>query len=321
MKRRRLRGGVARRIILPVQEERNREVLPSSAAAFPTLIASRDRRTRATQSWLRFLAFFSTLPFAFGGSVRCLIEFTGPGRRVSGIAGAAAVLVTWGWLVSFGGPVDRLRWAWMRRRLRRCPREPWLADHRWSPRGPSASILRQAAGGVGYVPWLFVYVAFVLLRFAPHALLPAAGLFGTLVVWRVWRATSGGRAHLTFTRFPYVPGEPAELHFGMSEGGADFLRARFLLQRIEEAPGGCLGQAPVCVLRQCIPCVPPGGALPGPGVDVRLVFDVPADAGGTALSAPFPIYWELEVSGDTTKGEFLEQFLVPIYERPAGAAA
>jgi hypothetical protein len=135
----------------------------------------------------------------------------------------------------------------------------------------------------------------------------------------VLRAARLGRPRVTFVRFPYFVGERAEMHFGMSEGGAHFLRARYALTRVQEADLGWRGGG--LTRRWTIHSVfePEAGVLPGPEADVRLVFDVPVHAPGTSLSARLPSYWELRVVGDTTAGPFDERFLLPIYERTAVA--
>jgi hypothetical protein len=138
-------------------------------------------------------------------------------------------------------------------------------------------------------------------------------------VWRTYRVACRGRPHVAFVRFPYFAGERVRLHFGMSEGGVSFQRARYVLRRVQEMRGGLLGQFPWCRQTAALTALAPDGVLPGPGTDVVLEFDVPPDAGGTSLSAPYPAYWELDVTGDTTGGAFEERFLVPIYERPDAA--
>jgi hypothetical protein len=108
--------------------------------------------------------------------------------------------------------------------------------------------------------------------------------------------------------------------FGVTEGGVTFHGAWYVLRRIEEAPEGWLGQSPRCIPTFAVAAVPEKGVLPGPGTDVVLDFGVPETAGGTNLSAPYPSYWELQVTGDTSGGEFDERFLIPIYERTARTA-
>ena len=51
------------------------------------------------------------------------------------------------------------------------------------------------------------------------------------------------------------------------------------------------------------------------GKDVGVVFDIPEDAPGTALSERPPRYWELHVRGETIGPDLDEVFLVPIYAR------
>ena len=46
---------------------------------------------------------------------------------------------------------------------------------------------------------------------------------------------------------------------------------------------------------------------------VELVYEVPADASPTQLSADRPLFWELEVNLNLPGLDFIETYLVPIY--------
>jgi hypothetical protein len=129
-----------------------------------------------------------------------------------------------------------------------------------------------------------------------------------------------GDIRVEFTRFPFHPGEPVEVHLGITPGGPEVVDAHYALCRYDERPawdGNFLLVQPTHVARP----VADERSLPSGHADVRLVFDVPADAGGTCLSGEFPAYWELEVSLWTTSGFVVERFLVPIYERPDAAVS
>jgi hypothetical protein len=205
-------------------------------------------------------------------------------------------------------------------RSRRLPlREPWKRDHRWDPRGATLVLTGPLRNRL--LNWHGAVIVVLAAAVATSGITRGAGvafsgLLGGIALvwsWRVWRVWCHGQPRVSFCKFPYVTGEPVELHFGVSSGGANFLRARFFLRRIEErAQLGSTEPRMHATFRA--ECGPPRGVMPGAGADVRLVFEVPADAGGTALSARYPSYWELEVVGDTTKGAFAERFLIPIYD-------
>lgn len=105
---------------------------------------------------------------------------------------------------------------------------------------------------------------------------------------------------------------------GAEEDGPTFREAKFRLRRIREEAYGvlCLSRRGVVAYETTIERRPPDD-LPGPDIDVGLVFDVPASAGGTRLSASPPEYWLFDVVADTSAGKYAESFLVPIYDRPA----
>ena len=147
------------------------------------------------------------------------------------------------------------------------------------------------------------------------------GVLASVYSWRLWREHGIGGGHVSYSRFPFHPGERVTLYFGMSAGGATFERAVFCLRAIVEGSGGSLGVPnSTHAVRELRQHRPPG-LLPGPATDVELSFDVPASAAGTSLSTVDPHYWVLEVVANTSAGPYVESFLVPIYERPVASAA
>lgn len=205
----------------------------------------------------------------------------------------------------------------------------WDVDHTWDRAGSTLvgagrrrrRLLRE------WAPPPLAIVAFVLICVANDSLGPRWGLWlllppGTFAIWMILmtlRTRAIGTGRLLFGRFPYFPGERAEMTFGMDEGGTTFDAVRFILRRYEEGPEGRISAR--CRVTYETEFVPDPGILPGPENHVRLAFDIPADAGGTSLAARWPRYWELEVAGETTHGPYRGMFLVPVYERPAEAAS
>jgi hypothetical protein len=238
----------------------------------------------------------------------------------------ALISAAWVAIVIPGGVVDRARAGRVHARRRAAPREPWVWDHRWDPRGDSVPAWRRLARPSTF-PLAFLVSQTVIMfgarrsgAVSPLWLIPA----GVVVAWWAWRAlrlVGAGTTHVWFTRFPYAPGERVTLHFGASDGGARFDRATFTLLRIEETPGAWIRSQHILQPTFCLEDRRPPGALPGPGQDVLVEFDVPADAGGTRLSAPLPEYWVLHVGGETSAGPYAESFLIPIYDRPVADVA
>ena len=223
----------------------------------------------------------------------------------------------------------RLDVALRARARERHPQEPWVHDYAWDPRGETrSSFVRMVEAMSARTGWRR-YAVFVLLvvgfAFLPIGIRWLAGaLFGsaaTLLAIAAWRIHGVGDAHLTYTKFPFHPGEPVTLYFRMSEGGAEFRRIEFCIAHVAEAGGGWFDwERRMRRSYTGFDCRPPG-PLPGPDFDVEVTFDVPDFAPGTRIADRFPDYWLLEVRGATTRGPFQETFLVPIYARPAPAAA
>lgn len=197
--------------------------------------------------------------------------------------------------------------------------ETWRLDHRWSARGAQNAnaemrhLLSLRVVLTHSVGLLILFSMAAGSREAWFWALPFAMLSHWLI--RLWRVWGRGCAYVGFTRFPYHPGEPVEIHFGVTPGGPEIQAARFVLRRVQERFDPIV-QVPSW--RSTFRTRPRanGRAAPGPHADIPLVFDVPFDAGGSRLSAKWPSYWEVEVVATTASRPFVERFLVPIYDRP-----
>jgi hypothetical protein len=278
----------------------------------------RTHEPRCTESRLRTLGLLVTSPLAFAAILCLAIGIASAVRSpvLPLIVSTACVLTLWTWTFSRHGPVEAWRLGRLRRRIALHQAMPWLGDHAWDTTGtkgqePRAMRNSGCAWIVGL--WAMSFAA-VMGHGAPWVVL---GVVLTWRAWAMWRSSGRGRGQVSFVRFPYFPGEPLELHFGMNSGGATFLHARYALRRIREVDAWWYDGGPRREVTFAAECCPAEGVLPGPESDVRLLFDVPANAGGTSLASRMPSYWELAVVGETTKGAFDETFLVPIYERPA----
>lgn len=236
--------------------------------------------------------------------------------------GAVALVYALLWRVlRYGGPLDRRRWKRARLRWEQHAEEPWTVDHRWDRRGElrrneaSRKLKRGASGTAWLVGWLVYTASGGAL---PGWLLLPVAFMITVRATQFWRVWGRGDLRLSFTRFPYHPGEPAEIHLGITPRGPEVLAARYRLYRFEERfllSGRDVAWRATHVARP----LAEDRALLSEHADVRLVFDIPADAGGTCLSARLPSYWELQVELWTKSGSMLESFLVPVYDRAADA--
>jgi hypothetical protein len=211
----------------------------------------------------------------------------------------------------------------------RSPLEPWIQDHAWDERGETRTwFVRMADAVSGRGGWrryaVFVLVMLAMVLGVGRVEWAGTACFGaavTILALAAWRIHGIGDSHLTFTKFPFHPGEPLTLYFRMSEGGAQFRRVEFCIAHVQEFAGGTLNlQRGTRRLFTGFDTRPPG-PLPGPDYDVELTFDVPESAPGTRISDRFPRYWRLEVRGATTSGPYTDTFLVPIYARPSAPAA
>jgi hypothetical protein len=241
--------------------------------------------------------------------------------------GASLVVgVVWIAAIVRGGVVDRILAARLDAARRRDPERPWLWDHRWDPRGVSGSPFRRLMHSSRRLIGPVVFPVWMLVIGPPPAPVfwfwgTVSGLAATWIAAKAWRIYGVGTAYVSFTKFPFHPGERVTLHFGMSEGGAQFERAAFCLRRIEVAPGISPREFRGARRHFGIRLDSPPGELPGSDQHVTIEFDLPADVAGTHLSASPPSYWTLDVIANTSAGPYTESFLIPIYERPAAAAA
>ncbi len=227
------------------------------------------------------------------------------------------------WIVAVlpGSVVDRMLAARLEAARRGDPARPWNWDHRWDPRGVSGSPFRRLIVSSPGSIWLVFYSSLQLAFGRPAELYWFFGIAGaTAATWmacKAWRIYGVGTAYVSFTKFPFHPGERVTLHFGMSAGGAQFERAAFCLRRIEVAPGFSPLQTRGARRHSGMRLDRPPGELPGSDHHVTIEFDLPEDVAGTHLSASPPAYWTLDVIANTSAGPYTESFLIPIYERPA----
>lgn len=211
--------------------------------------------------------------------------------------------------------VMRLRWA-VSRGARLRPSEPWT----WGTEGGADGIRRPFERtrrgrhrlAIGLV--LIALAALVVFNFSLYrvvAVLP--GVPGTMFLWIGYRNVRAGGLRLAWAKWPVRTGERAEFMLGVSDGGARFERMSVRLRAIEEHPGRahlvwCTWMDHREFERE---------EAPGPGHDVLVTFDLPAEARGTRLDTREACWWELEVSGPSDSGALREWLVVPIYDQPA----
>jgi hypothetical protein len=172
-------------------------------------------------------------------------------------------------------------------------------------------------------PYLWGSVAFVLalwglLTFSLSAALSPGLEVGAHVVLAAWlgttlfvlhRRSSAGRPFVSYYDAPFHPGETVRAGVGVSAGGAVFRSAQYVLRCVEGDGKRLL------VLHQQFPVPRPERLHPSVDSVVEVEFELADDAWGSLRRAGAARRWELVVRGDTTHGDFVGCFLVPIYER------
>lgn len=237
--------------------------------------------------------------------------------------------------VGFVMTIVLVRWAWSRNRSSVGPREShqaWEVDWPVRPRlfdEPPVEQFPDYAQWIGTALMLTVFwfgIAYGLGRPFP---LVATGLVAAWVAiesWFLFRKHQVADARLAFERFPFRVGEPIGLRFGIGASGGQFEELRFTLYCLRSthrpAPEGWICKQ---YYEQSLVVSDPDH-LPGPGSDIDIRFEAPAEAPGTGLvrasagsswpTATQRIYWELQVDGRTSLGGWQRFFPIPVYAIP-----
>jgi hypothetical protein len=218
--------------------------------------------------------------------------------------------------------------------------QPWLADHRWDPRGAQDDTFRRALRNLAGALLIGLFlVPFNWLAFGPGGELPAmgrvffglvTGLFDVLVVglfgyglYLLARRATYGSSFLRFQSFPFLMGRPmaANLRLGRRVPGDRPLVAT--LRCVEESweNRGSESASTVCYqLYADSRAIAPPFARTGEGWEASLGFKLPELPIGTRLAARPPRYWELEVRSEGPGVDYAATFLVPVYEQPSTRA-
>lgn len=203
----------------------------------------------------------------------------------------------------------------VRRGTRLRPVEPWT----WGTEGDERGVRRPLGHGRRGRWWLalglgMVFVGVPLWTTGVPAAVVAVfvGLPGAVLAWLGYRYVRAGSVRLAWHTRPLVTGGRAEFTLGVSDGGARFESATVRLRSIEEHPSRahliwCTWTDVVEFAREF---------APGPGHDVFVAFDIPAEAPGTRIDVREACWWELEVTGTSDAGPIGERFVVPIYDPP-----
>lgn len=216
-----------------------------------------------------------------------------------------------------------------RRAERMYPGDPAMRDFGWEKRGFAArrwrSAMRASTGAVLMIPLLAVVNWAVFANDAPLFVKLGIGVFDlilVLVVWtaalRIGRTIRFGGSRVLFTRFPYRLGEPVEIDWQPPVGLGRAEKGAFTLRCVREfrTSLGNNSRKHLAHERIWASVWELGEAMYfNPAQPVRLAFEAPEDLPSTRLHASDPIFWELEVKLERPGLDFVERYLVPVYER------
>lgn len=220
-----------------------------------------------------------------------------------------------------------------RRMRERFPDEPWRADHPWEDQGAKDMQGRS-------VRQLFFGMMFMIVFAAPFNFVMVAGLregskigfvFGCVnffvaiyviaFFYRLARLMKYGTGRIAFRRFPFYAGEMVEVDYIPAKRLEGVSKLTCTLRCIKEAfvtsqeNGKTRTQIVSSVLHHQT------HELTGETVNashdrcISLSFDVPKNAEPTRLLDRPPVYWQLQISAETSGVNLDSRFLVPVYAK------
>lgn len=213
-----------------------------------------------------------------------------------------------------------------RRRLRRRPAEPWMADHEWNRRGDHVRPGATLVYGILYVAPVLTFLAALcnpltgellseaapawsLLRWVLTGLLLLSLGKSAVTAARWWRYRG---AWVRFRRFPYFLGETVDVDLGYGGPWSRFDHVTATLRFVRvvhvETADGRMG-----VSEQHWAQTVSFDRAQGDVLTVSI--PVPEDGADTSLSGQPARYWELEIKGETTGLDLEHRFLIPVYAR------
>ncbi len=255
---------------------------------------------------------------------------TGEGL-VGAVAGGVFALVG-AWMIVHG--ILGLAAGRRARRMReRFPDAPWRADYPWDERGARDMQRR----GVGQMLFGMIFMIVFAAPFNMVAIFSTregsalgyafgcvnvfVALYGVAFVYRLIRLAKYGSGRIAFRRFPYHPGERAELDYIPArrlEGVAKLtctlrcIRETFVTTQVN---GKTQTRIVSTVLHHETREIPGEQVCASHDGRVPLSFDLPPEAESTRLLDRPPVYWQLQISAETPGVNLDSRFLVPVYAR------
>jgi hypothetical protein len=238
-------------------------------------------------------------------------------ERLVPLAIAALLL---GAIVCRGGLVDRLLARRRRALAAQHPEAPWVAVPYWKNGVVGLPVWRRCglAGGSLVIGMAICAWALFSRVWPPdsigYVIGSLAGLWSVVWAYRFQNVVFQGETEVRLRAIPLRSRGDVVIDFAVGRRGADFEHIHFALLRIVEVEG--VGGTPTFVgySHRGEYELPRDQPPPAPGEQVEVHFALPRDASGTDLARGRPVYWLLEVSGDTSSGFYTERFPVPIYD-------
>jgi hypothetical protein len=206
-----------------------------------------------------------------------------------------------------------------------------MADYDWDRRGCQPSRWGKVFKGVIVVVAFTVFLSIFnwwafFSQDGPLMVKCIVGLFDLLLV-AVWgqfiltlaRALRFSNSRIDFAHFPYSVSEPIVIHWQAANGISKLLKGSFKLRCAQEwwETTRTGNKSSTALAKEELwsgtwQIDPPDELLPGKTREFS--FTLPAGALPSCLSASKPVYWEFEVKLEMSGPDFLETYLVPIYQ-------
>jgi len=212
--------------------------------------------------------------------------------------------------------------------------DPWMAVPHWRskivslpPWARGAHMIVLVGLGLGVVAWALV-VIHPNYSAVGSVVAGVAGLWSVFWAYRLQNVVFLGTTEVRLRELPLRARSPVVLDFAVGRHGAHFESITFVLMRAVEVmvdvkaaamvTGTDVGWAGYSHWAEYE--LPDDQPPPGPGEQVEARFTLPPDASGTDLTRVYPVYWMLEVTGETSCGHYCERFPIPIYDVPGAAS-
>jgi hypothetical protein len=206
-----------------------------------------------------------------------------------------------------------------------------LADYDWNRRGHQPWRWSRPLRSLGFAVALSVFLSIFnwwafFSRDGPLMVKVVVSVFDLVLVF-LWahvllltaRAFRFGDSRIEYTRFPYAVGEPAIIRWQAAGGVGNSIKGTFTLRCVEEwweVSGSGKNRSRHMIHEQ----IWSGKWQLEAADDLRsgkmseFSFVIPPEAKPTNLNSMQPVFWEFEVKLEMAGPDFVESYLVPVYQ-------